>query len=116
MPHFIIDCSADTLMKVAESKILSAVFKAGQSSGLFADKDIKVRVNPYVRSEVGGEKIDFIHVFGHILEGRNEKQKSDLSQRIVQSLVALFPFDEYIAASIEEFSIAGYCNRNTIEQ
>jgi 5-carboxymethyl-2-hydroxymuconate isomerase len=114
MPHFIIDCSANTLTKVAEPEILTTVFNATQSSGLFAEEDIKVRVNPYVRYEVGGKMTDFIHVFGYILEGRTDEQIRDLSQRIVKSLVDLFPDVEFVASSIDEFTKAGYCNRHLL--
>jgi len=56
MPHFIIDCSANILAKVKEQQILTTVFDATRSSGLFEEADIKVRVNPYVRDEVGGSQ------------------------------------------------------------
>jgi 5-carboxymethyl-2-hydroxymuconate isomerase len=114
MPHFIIDCSANILTKVQEQKILTTVFDATMASGLFEKADIKVRVNPYIRYEVGGKPTDFIHIFSYILEGRTEKEKSDLSKRIVKSIVALFPGVEFIAASIEEFSKAGLCNRHLL--
>lgn len=114
MPHFIIDCSANTLAKIQEQKILTTVFHATRSSGLFEEADIKVRLNPYVRYEVGGKPIDFIHVFSYILEGRTDKEISDLSHRIVKSLVELFPDIEFIAASIDEFTKIGYCNRHLL--
>jgi 5-carboxymethyl-2-hydroxymuconate isomerase len=82
MPHFIIDCSANILTKVQEQTILTTVFEATQSSGLFEEVDIKVKVNPYNRYEVGGKTMDFIHVFSYILEGRTDKEIIDLSQRI----------------------------------
>ena len=114
MPHFIVDCSANVLTRVSEPEILTAVFDAANASDLFTEEDIKVRVNPYVRYEVGGKKTDFIHVFGYILEGRTEKQKTDLSQRVVKTLVSLFPGIDFIASSVDEFTKAGYCNRHLL--
>jgi len=114
MPHFIIDCSANVLTRVSEPEILTAVFDATNASGLFIAEDIKVRVNPYVRYEVGGKKTGFIHVFGYILAGRTEEQKADLSQRVVKTLVGLFPTIEFIASSVDEFTKAGYCNRHLL--
>ena len=35
MPHFIIDCSANILARVQEQKILTTIFEATRSSGLF---------------------------------------------------------------------------------
>lgn len=115
MPHFIIDCSANVLAKVQEQKILTTVFEATQASGLFQDEDIKVRVNPYVRYEVGGKPTDFIHVFSYILEGRTDEQIADLSQRIVKPLADLFPDIEFIATSVDEFTKVGYCNRHLLK-
>jgi 5-carboxymethyl-2-hydroxymuconate isomerase len=114
MPHFIVDCSANALTRVSEPEILKAVFDDTNASGLFTEEDIKVRVNPYVRYEVGGKKTSFIHVFGYILEGRTEAQKAGLSQRVVKALAGLFPGIEYIASSIDEFTKAGYCNRHLL--
>lgn len=114
MPHFIIDCSANILARVQEQKIVTAIFDATNSSGLFEKADIKVRLNPYVRYEVGGKPADFIHVFSYILEGRTDKEISDLSQRIVRPLVELFPEIEFIAASIDEFTKVGYSNRHRL--
>ncbi|QNL49173.1 5-carboxymethyl-2-hydroxymuconate Delta-isomerase [Olivibacter sp. SDN3] len=114
MPHFIIDCSANVLTQVSEPEILTAVFDASIASGLFIEEDIKVRVNPYVRYEVGGKKTDFIHVFRYILAGRTEEQKADLSQRVVKTLIGLFPAIDFIASSVDEFTKAGYCNRHLL--
>ncbi|GAO41754.1 5-carboxymethyl-2-hydroxymuconate Delta-isomerase [Flavihumibacter petaseus] len=114
MPHFIIDCSANILTKVQEREILKTIFEATFSSGLFEKADIKVRVNPYSRYEVGGKPTDFIHVFGYILEGRTDKEIADLSQSIVKPLVDLFPDVEFIASSIDEFTKIGYSNRNLV--
>ena len=114
MPHFIIDCSANILARVQEQKILTTIFEATRSSGLFEEADIKVRVNPYSRYEVGGKPTDFIHVFSYILEGRTNMEIADLSQRIVKSLVNLFPDVEFVASSVDEFTKAGYCNRHLL--
>lgn len=114
MPHFIIDCSANILARVQEQKILTTIFEATRSSGLFEEADIKVRVNPYSRYEVGGKPTDFIHVFSYILEGRTNMEIADLSQRIVKPLVDLFPDVEFIASSIDEFTKVGYCNRHLL--
>lgn len=114
MPHFIVDCSASLVTKSTEQQIFKTVFEAARSTGLFEENDIKVRINPYVRCEVGGRQSDFIHVFGYILEGRSDELRAGLSQRIVKALAAIFPDLEFLAASVEVFSLAGYSNRNLI--
>ena len=114
MPHFIIDCSANILSDVSEIEILKAVHDATDGTKLFLTEDIKVRVNPYKEFAVGGKKTDFIHVFGYILEGRTAEQKVKLSKAVVKVLTAMFPAVEFIAMSVDEFAIAGYCNRNSL--
>lgn len=114
MPHFIIDCSSNILSNISESEILKAVLDATDATTLFVKEDIKVRVNAYKEFEVGGKKTDFIHVFGYILEGRNGEQKANLSKEVVKALTAMFPSVEFIAMSVDEFAIAGYCNRHML--
>jgi 5-carboxymethyl-2-hydroxymuconate isomerase len=111
MPHFIIDCSSNILSNVFESEILKAVLEAADATTLFAKEDIKVRVNAYKEFEVGGKKTDFIHVFGYILEGRTAEQKAKLSRNVVEILTTMFPDVKFIAMSVDEFALAGYCNR-----
>ena len=110
-PHFIIDCSANILAQVSEMEILKAVHTITDASGLFVKEDIKVRVNPYNVFDVGGKQTDFIHVFSYILEGRTAEQKAALSKDVVRILTAMFPDVEFIAMSVDEFAIAGYCNK-----
>ena len=114
MPHFIIDCSANILSDVSESKILKAVHDATDATALFVKEDIKVRVNPYKEFDVGGKKTNFVHVFGYILEGRTAEEKAKLSKDVVKVLTAMFPAVEFIAMSVDEFAIAGYCNRHLL--
>jgi len=112
MPHFIIDCSSNILSDVSESEILKAVLDATDATTLFVKEDIKVRVNAYKEFEVGGKKTNFIHVFGYILEGRTAEQKAKLSKNVVEVLTAMFPAVKFIAMNVDEFAIAGYCNRD----
>jgi len=112
MPHFIIDCSSNILSDVSESEILKAVLDATDATTLFVKEDIKVRVNAYKEFEVGGKKTNFIHVFGYILEGRTAEQKAKLSKNVVEVLTAIFPAVKFIAMSVDEFALAGYCNRH----
>jgi 5-carboxymethyl-2-hydroxymuconate isomerase len=114
MPHFIIDCSENVLNKAPEIEILMAIHSTADASGLFVKEDIKVRVNAYINYDVGGKKTDFIHVFGHIMEGRTATQKAQLSKDVVGKLVEMFPDVEFIAMSVDEFMKAGYCNRQQL--
>ncbi|WP_158838518.1 5-carboxymethyl-2-hydroxymuconate Delta-isomerase [Polaribacter sp. L3A8] len=114
MPHFILDCSENILELREPRKVLEAVFETAFSTGLFDRDEIKVRLNPFKHSLVQSEAADFIHVFGNIMEGRTDEQKSDLSYAIVATLTTLFPKVPVISMNVREFENASYCNKTMI--
>jgi 5-carboxymethyl-2-hydroxymuconate isomerase len=114
MPHFIIECSENVLRLQSFDKIIRDVHDTAQSTGLFGKDDVKVRIRPYQLYTTGNTKNDFVHVFGYIMQGRNETQRLDLSQRIVRKLKTLFPDVPVISMNVMEFEKATYCNRNLI--
>jgi len=111
MPHFVVDCSKTILQFHTEAEIIERVHHAANSTSLFDEGDIKVRVNPYRIYSVGNAPDAFIHVFASIMEGRSVQQKADLSRRLVSELVSMFPHVPNIAMNVDEFEKATYCNR-----
>ncbi len=114
MPHFVLDCSENILRIHSPDEILRKVHDTAEATGLFKPGDIKVRIRPFEYFTVGGEKSDFIHIFGNIMEGRTIEQKANLSQQIVTKLKQMFPDVPVISINIREFEKATYCNRNLI--
>ena len=114
MPHFLIDCSESIFNLHPEEEILKQVHLAAKSTGLFNENDIKVRISPFKNYTTGNKIEDFIHVFSHIMEGRTDEKKADLSKKIVLALLSLFPNVPNIGANVIEFEIANYCNRNKV--
>ncbi len=114
MPHFVIDCSQNITKLVAPSKIMETVHAKAVSSGLFAEKNIKVRVNPFENYLTYNTQDDFIHVFANIMEGRTSAQKKDLSKSIVKALNDLFPETPVISINVRDFEKATYCNKSMI--
>jgi len=114
MPHFLVDCSESIFTLHSEEGIIKQVHLAAKSTGLFNENDIKVRVNSFKKYSTGNKVEDFIHVFAHIMEGRSDEQKADLSKKIVQGLLSLLPTVPNIGANIIEFENANYCNRNKL--
>tara|TARA_Y100001963_G_scaffold44439_1_gene62376 strand:- start:259 stop:588 length:330 start_codon:yes stop_codon:yes gene_type:complete len=105
------DCS-DQVFKVHEEKFLiNQIHQVANSTGLFDENDIKVRLNPYKVYSVGNKQEDFIHVFAHIMQGRTSAQKAKLSKLMVNKLIELFPNVPNIAMNISDFEKATYCNR-----
>ena len=111
MPHFVMDCSESVLKSHDEEFIIQQIHFAANSTGLFDEGDIKVRLNLFQKYSVGNKREDFIHVFAHIMQGRTNEQKAYLSEIIVAKLVALFPEFPNIAVNISHFEKATYCNR-----
>ncbi len=115
MPHFVIDCSKDILEIQNPNSILLQVHNDANSSGLFDEADIKVRLNPFMDNYlVGGKETAFIHVFANVMEGRTTKQKANLSKQIVTGLKTMFPDIPFIAINVRDFEKTTYCNKSMI--
>ena len=114
MPHFILDCSESVFEEHSEEQILEQIHFVANSTRLFDEDDIKVRVNPFKMYSVGNKREDFIHVFAYIMEGRSTEQKADLSRKVVQKLTSMFPKIAKIAMNVYDFEKATYCNRDML--
>ena len=114
MPHFVVDCSQGILQIHGEESIIARLHRAVNSSGLFEEPDIKIRINPFEIYAVGGGREDFIHTFAWIMQGRSIEQRAALSKAIVSELAEMFPLLPRIAANIAEFERATYFNRTMI--
>ena len=111
MPHFVVECSRGVLQIHDEDSIITRLHDTANSSGLFEESDIKVRIRPYATYAVGGSREDFIHTFAWIMQGRSIEQRAALSRAIVNELAEMFPTLSRIAANISEFERATYFNR-----
>jgi len=111
MPHFVIECSQNIIKLKTPEEIIREVYTIAEATGLFAVGDIKVRINPYTLFTVGGTTNDFIHVFGHIMQGRNTGQKAGLSRQIITKLKLMFPDVPVISMNVIDFEKATYCNK-----
>jgi 5-carboxymethyl-2-hydroxymuconate isomerase len=110
MPHFILDCSEEILVSHNVETILKYLHQVANHTALFDDNDIKVRINPFKTYLVDNKKQPFIHVFAHIMEGKTDEEKANLSKMMVKRLSIMFPGVEHIAMNVSEFSKASYCN------
>lgn len=111
MPHLIVDCSQEILQIHDEETIITRLHRVVNSSGLFEESDIKIRIHPFETYAVGGGRDDFIHTFTWIMQGRSVEQRAALSMAIVSELTEMFPLLPRIAANIAEFEQATYFNR-----
>ncbi|WP_212005930.1 5-carboxymethyl-2-hydroxymuconate Delta-isomerase [Chitinophaga sp. HK235] len=114
MPHFVIECSQNILEQQPADVIMDTVYDAAETTGLFAENDIKVRLKSYEHYRLGKGKHSFLHIFGSIMEGRTTEQKAHLSNVIIQKLTSLFPDISFLSINISEFELATYSNRSLI--
>jgi 5-carboxymethyl-2-hydroxymuconate isomerase len=114
MPHFIIECSDNIVKTHSAQEIMKQVYDTADATGLFAEGDIKVRINPYAQYHLAKGKNGFIHVFGNIMQGRTDEQKKGLSTNIVSCLKKLMPDVSIISMNIRDFEKASYCNKEMV--
>lgn len=116
MPHFIVECSENSLLKPTPAKVIEAVHDAADDTGLFDPGNIKVRLSPYPAHHftVGGTKADFIHVIGFIMGGRTTEQKKKLSQDITLVLKGIFPEIEMLSIDIRDIDPQTYTNKKMV--
>ncbi len=102
MPHFVVDCSASIVSNQNSEDILHKVHAAANSTGLFSEKNIQVRLNTFEHVHVGGVQKEFVHVFASILEGRTVQQKLELTTALVKTLTEIFPAVTVIGADVRD--------------
>ena len=111
MPHCIVE-HADT---INGESLISNVFYGTLKSGLFENdgSDIKVRAKAYSHHQTGEEKSDFVHVTLKILDGRNDEQKTKLSQSVLRQLNQLELQNCSITVEVVDMQRASYVKRLT---
>ena len=114
MPHFIIDCSSNITKLKTPEEIMQIVYNTAEATNLFDKGDIKVRINAFQNYNIGNTKVDFIHIFGHIMEGRSSNQKADLSKKIIGSLKLMFPDVPFLSINVRDFEKSTYCNKSMV--
>jgi 5-carboxymethyl-2-hydroxymuconate isomerase len=87
LPHCIIEHSENFKERI--DAIINSVHIGTFNSGLFDEEDIKTRAVSYENFQTGTSKKPFIHVTSKILYGRNNEQKSKLSNAILCQLKEL---------------------------
>ncbi|MEM9001212.1 MAG: 5-carboxymethyl-2-hydroxymuconate Delta-isomerase [Bacteroidota bacterium] len=114
MPHFVIDCSENIIKEKPPEEIIQKVYNTAESTGLFDEGDIKVRINAFQHYNNGNTKDDFIHIFANIMEGRTVCQKKKLSDKMISELKSMLPDVPIISINIRDFEKATYCNKSMV--
>jgi 5-carboxymethyl-2-hydroxymuconate isomerase len=91
MPHCIIEYSEDVAEQVSIDDLVGATFQGALSSSLFPEYDIKTRAIAYQQHQTGTTRDSFVHVTVRLLSGRDDAQKSDLSEKILAQIEPMLP-------------------------
>jgi 5-carboxymethyl-2-hydroxymuconate isomerase len=89
MPHCVIEISNQLSNSITPEQLLRSVFNSHVNTGLFETDHIKVRCTGYDHHIIGTGSDRFIHATSHIMAGRTDAQKKQLSNMIVQGLIDL---------------------------
>jgi 5-carboxymethyl-2-hydroxymuconate isomerase len=109
MPHCIIEYSKD--IDIEPSVLIDQVFKSALNTKLFEEHHIKTRTLVFDHYQKGALKEKFIHVSAKILSGRTLKQRSILSQSILDGLVNLGLNSVTITVEVIEMERGSYTKK-----
>jgi 5-carboxymethyl-2-hydroxymuconate isomerase len=84
MPHLIIEHSHN--LPISKTDLLTAIHNAAASTQLFDPTTIKSRIIEFNHFKLGNNRIGFVHIQAHIIEGRTKEQKQHLSETLLQQL------------------------------
>ena len=111
MPHCVIEYSSVVAEQVLIETLMAVVHDAAFSSGLFPEYDIKTRAVAYDHFRTGQTNDSFVHVNVHLLSGRTDEQKSDLSEKILAAIEPLLPQVVSVGVEIIDMHRASYRKR-----
>ena len=89
MPHITLEYSQNLDATLDINALVKAAHEAAERSDLFDSSAIKTRAIAFDHYLVAGQVQDFIHLRAHILSGRSESQKQQLSQCLLEGVEAL---------------------------
>lgn len=111
MPHCIIEFASEVAEQVSIDEMMAAVHQGAFESGLFPEYDIKTRAIAFDNHRTGQTQDSFVHVNVHLLSGRDDAQKADLSERVLTKLAPLLPHVVSVGVEIIDMHRASYRKR-----
>ena len=111
MPHCVIEYSSEVAEQVSIDTLMAAVHDAAFSSGLFPEYDIKTRAMAFDYFRTGQANDGFVHVNLHLLSGRDDAQKSDLSEKVLAAIEPLLPQVASVGVEIIDMHRTSYRKR-----
>jgi 5-carboxymethyl-2-hydroxymuconate isomerase len=108
MPNFVIEYSESLTQQIDPEVLLDKVFEGAKASGHFPPEAIKIRLEPRSKFRLHDVYKDFLHVSGHILSGRTDQQKSEISNAVLEPLKTLSLTSVFVSAEIVDIHRASF--------
>lgn len=108
MPNFVIEYSATLSQQINEDTLIDSVFEGAKNSGHFPPEAIKIRTEKRSGFRLHGEQKDFLHISAHILSGRTDAQKSDISNAVLAPLKTLALQSVFVSVEIVDIHRASF--------
>lgn len=108
MPNFVIEHSGSLEQQIDADTIMDRVFAGAKSSGHFPPEAIKIRVEPRPKFRLHDVSKDFLHVSAHILSGRTDEQKSEISNAVLTELKELDLTSVFVSVEIVDIHRASF--------
>ena len=111
MPHLVIEYSEDVAEQADIEAVVDAAHAGAMDSGLFPEYDIKTRATGYRYHRTGQTRDSFLHVAVHLLDGRSDEQKMQLSEAVLARVEPLLPKVASVGVEVLDIHRASYRKR-----
>lgn len=108
MPHCVIEYSSDLEENDKMFETVKIVNQQLVDSKLFDNRTIKSRALPISVYLTGGERVPFIHTTIRLLEGRTDREKEDLSKKVLQALFRKYKVVKDISVEVIDINKTSY--------
>ena len=108
MPNFIIEYSAPLNKQISDDVLIDKVFAGAKNSGHFPPEAIKLRTEARHSYRLHGKQKDFLHISAHILSGRTDEQKIEISAAVMAELKSLDLSSVFVSVEVVDIHRASF--------
>jgi 5-carboxymethyl-2-hydroxymuconate isomerase len=108
VPHCVIEYTRNIEAEINISDLLGVAFEGVASCGHFNREAIKARAIPFDIYKSGLDRDDYIHIKLRILSGRTPEQKKQISDHMIEQLIAHVGRTKSLTVEIIDMDIGSY--------
>lgn len=108
MPSFVIEYGESLMQQIDADSLMDKVFEGAKASGHFPTEAIKLRIEPRPKFRLHDKYKDFLHVSAHILSGRSDEQKTEISNAVLEPLKTLGLKSVFVSVEIVDIHRASF--------